>query len=242
MNVLITMAGDGKRFIDAGYTKTIKPLIEVNGKTILEWTLDSIPDLSTKHKLNFAIRTEHVGVEDWLKNTFGESVGIKTFETLTRGNLETAYQSCQDLFGNCLDSELLILDSDNHYDGSKLLEHLRYLKQYKQAGAICCFEPVDDDNKWCFAKLREDETVMSLHEKVFVQDSYPMVGVFYFSSTRLFVNLAREIIESNKMVKNEFFMSQAINKLLEKRIPVYGLMVDKVVPLGTPEDLEKFIR
>ncbi len=237
------MAGDGKRFVDAGYTEKIKPLIEVNGKTILEWTIDSIPGLK-ENKLNFAIRTEHNkdnNLIEWLVTTY-KKTGLKSFDSPTRGNLETAYLSCLELFKNNLDSELLILDSDNHYDGSKLLDQLKELRQYKQAGAICCFEPQDDDNKWCFAKLKSDDTVMSIHEKIFVQDSYPMVGVFYFSSTQLFLNLASEILKTNKMVKNEFFMSQAINKLLEKRIPVYGIMVEKVVPLGTPEDVKKFIR
>lgn len=38
--LLIPMAGKGQRFIDEGY-ETPKPLIEVGGKTILEWSFDS---------------------------------------------------------------------------------------------------------------------------------------------------------------------------------------------------------
>ena len=42
MNILVLMAGRGQRFRDKGYDKP-KPLIEVNGKTILQWTTESCP-------------------------------------------------------------------------------------------------------------------------------------------------------------------------------------------------------
>ena len=40
-NLLLPIAGNGQRFIDAGYTSP-KPLIEINGKTILDRSLESV--------------------------------------------------------------------------------------------------------------------------------------------------------------------------------------------------------
>ena len=42
MNFLITMAGEGRRFREAGFTVP-KMLIEAKGKTLLEWSIDSLP-------------------------------------------------------------------------------------------------------------------------------------------------------------------------------------------------------
>ena len=42
MNLILPRAGHGTRFADAGY-KVEKPLITVNGKMLLRWTLDSFP-------------------------------------------------------------------------------------------------------------------------------------------------------------------------------------------------------
>ena len=39
MNVLIPMAGAGKRFFDAGYVFP-KPLIEVNNKPMIQWVIE----------------------------------------------------------------------------------------------------------------------------------------------------------------------------------------------------------
>jgi NDP-sugar pyrophosphorylase family protein len=42
MNILIPLEGKGKRFIDAGY-KIPKPLIDVDGKTMIEKVLENVP-------------------------------------------------------------------------------------------------------------------------------------------------------------------------------------------------------
>ena len=46
MSLLVLLAGEGQRFKDRGIM-TPKPLIEVNGKSILEWTTRSLHFYST---------------------------------------------------------------------------------------------------------------------------------------------------------------------------------------------------
>jgi hypothetical protein len=41
INVVIPMAGLGSRFSNAGF-KNIKPLIPLNGKTFIEWSIESV--------------------------------------------------------------------------------------------------------------------------------------------------------------------------------------------------------
>ena len=56
-NLLLPIAGNGQRFIDAGYTVP-KPLIEINGKTILDRSLESVK--LDNCNLIFIIREDHV--------------------------------------------------------------------------------------------------------------------------------------------------------------------------------------
>ena len=56
-NLLLPIAGNGQRFIDAGYTSP-KPLIEINGKTILDRSLESVN--IDNCNLIFIIREDHV--------------------------------------------------------------------------------------------------------------------------------------------------------------------------------------
>ncbi|MFH1401335.1 MAG: NTP transferase domain-containing protein, partial [Nanoarchaeota archaeon] len=53
---LITMAGRGKRFSDAGYMLP-KPLIDVHGKPMVHRVIDSLPP---SDKWIFVVRDEHV--------------------------------------------------------------------------------------------------------------------------------------------------------------------------------------
>jgi len=248
MNILVTMAGDGKRFQNTKYENTIKPLIKIKDKTILEWTTDSLPFLKTslENDLCFAIRTEHDknhNLTEFLKKTYGTQIKIVYFDNLTRGNLETAFLSVKKIFNNS-DRELLILDADNFYNGKNFLNYRNSLiekEKNNNFGIICTFKPKDKDPKWCFAKInKKNNKVVSLHEKEFVENSKPMVGVFYFSKTSLFLDIAEKILANNIKIKNEFYMSQSIENMLKNNIIVYNLEVQDVCPLGTPEDLEEY--
>ena len=55
LNILIPMAGAGKRFADAGYIFP-KPLIEIDNKPMIQWVIES---LNLKGKYIFLIQSEH---------------------------------------------------------------------------------------------------------------------------------------------------------------------------------------
>lgn len=48
MTIIITMAGLGSRFKKAGYNCP-KYMIEAKGKTLFDWSMDSLLDLSLIH-------------------------------------------------------------------------------------------------------------------------------------------------------------------------------------------------
>ena len=114
MNFLITMAGEGRRFREVGYTLP-KMLIEANGKTLLEWSIDSLP-LNLCTNLIFIGQQKH---EDELQlskkiiSIYGNrvrSMHFKFIDKLTRGQSETACLA-KDLID--LSLPLLIFNIDN---------------------------------------------------------------------------------------------------------------------------------
>ena len=56
MNFVIPMAGQGKRFVKVGYNLP-KMLIKVKGKTLLQWSVDSLP-------LNLCTNLIFIGLEE----------------------------------------------------------------------------------------------------------------------------------------------------------------------------------
>ena len=57
MNVVITMAGSGIRFREAGFFQP-KHMIAVGGKTLFEWSLSSLQNFF-EHQFVFVARAEH---------------------------------------------------------------------------------------------------------------------------------------------------------------------------------------
>ena len=83
LNIIIPMAGAGKRFQDAGYIFP-KPLIEINNKPMIQWVIDS---LNIKANYIFIVQKEHLELYN-LKNVLRiiePSCKIIVVEKLTEG-------------------------------------------------------------------------------------------------------------------------------------------------------------
>lgn len=252
-NVLVLCAGHATRFTDAGI-HTPKPILPIgkDATPMVKVTTDSLPfiDELKPGKLAFAVLQEHVddrGMGEVLKSLYNEPA-LVAFSHVTRGNLETAQQAAESMVdkkGWSLDEPLLILDSDNKYDGSGFVAFIEEVEKLtKEFGVICYFEPIDDKTHWCFAQMKGLEVFNLLEKHPSALDpgidGKPMVGTFYFSSARLFLAAAKDVITEGEKSKNEFFMSQAITRLMDLGSSVYGCKVDTVIPLGTPEDVKNY--
>lgn len=254
MNALILMAGDGKRFADVGIT-TPKPLIEVNGKPILQWTTQSLPFIMdcergqgpaiAPNNLYFAIRQEHedAGMCEYLRRLYGDNINFIVFKKTTRGNMETAYICTLSMPS---DEPLLILDADNKYDDNDILTTLSEAADFNDSMVVTYFDPINADAKWAFV-FSDGAVAIEIVEKdptAIARGGSPLVGTFWFKTTSLFQRYADILIQNNVrsgiIDKEEFYVSQVPATHIKNGGVVFAHKVNNVVPLGTPEDVEKF--
>lgn len=252
INIIVLMAGKGSRFSEAGYTLP-KPLIKVNGKTILQWTTESCPYIKHDGKgqepninLCFAVLAEHMenGLASYLQSVYGNNISIIPFKSVTRGNLDTARMSCQKIANG--NDPVLFLDSDNKYDHNGMDGFLSSLPNDLTTMAISCFDDSNKTlpNKWSNARVKNG-LAMEIREKEDTWLNYPsLIGVFYFSKVDQFKNYADFIINNLDPVgskdKKEYYMSMIPTHHAKIGQPVHVHMVTNVVPLGTPEDVVRF--
>ena len=93
--IVITMGGLGKRFRDAGYDVP-KYMIEAKGKTLFEWSLESLEgyrSVASKH-IFIAMKDKKVNVDDFI-NEKCKTLGISEYKVilldyLTDGQATTA--------------------------------------------------------------------------------------------------------------------------------------------------------
>ena len=88
-NLLLPIAGKAQRFLDEGYIMP-KPLIMAGKKNVIDLALESI--VLKECNLIFVCRKEHIkehGVDQILKNKFGDDVKIVTVDHDTAGAVST---------------------------------------------------------------------------------------------------------------------------------------------------------
>ncbi len=82
-------------------------------------------------------------------------------------------------------------------------------------------------------------------EKVVVSDE-ATVGIYNFRKGCDFVSAAQSMVENDRRVNGEFYVAPVYNELIaaKKRIGIYnvGSVGHGMYGLGTPEDLDSFLR
>tara|TARA_B110000305_G_C19442463_1_gene642758 strand:+ start:879 stop:2240 length:1362 start_codon:yes stop_codon:yes gene_type:complete len=232
MNVLIPMAGAGKRFVDAGYVFP-KPLIEIQNKPMIQWVIDSL-------KLNanyiFIIQKEHqikYNIKSVLK-ILKPNCKIIELDHVTEG------AACTTLLAKKFinNSDPLIIANSDQYINWNSSKAIYDFNSKNLDGAILTFEAIHP--KWSYAKCDEDGFVTEVAEKKVISKN-ATVGVYYWKHGSDYVQSAEKMIEKNIRVNNEFYVCPVYNEFLlkKKRVKIHN--VDKMHGLGTPEDLNNFL-
>ncbi|WP_435091171.1 HAD-IA family hydrolase [Candidatus Pelagibacter bacterium nBUS_30] len=233
MNVLIPMAGAGKRFFDAGYMFP-KPLIEVNNKPMIQLVLES---LNLEANYIFIIQKDHqikFNIKSVLKILQPECKIIE-LDHLTEGAACTTLLAKE--FINNSDP-LIIANSDQYieWNSSKALYDFN---SKNLDGAILTFEAIHP--KWSYAKCNDEGYVIEVAEKKVISKN-ATVGVYYWKHGSDYVSSSEEMIKKNLRINNEFYVCPVYNEFLSKNKKVKIHNVDKMYGLGTPEDLNNYIR
>ena len=233
LNVLIPMAGAGSRFQAAGYTFP-KPLIEVRGKPMIQVVVENI-NCESPH--TFIVQEEHRNKYnlDTLLNLISSDCNIIEVNGMTEGAACTTLLS-KDIINN--DQPLLIANSDQYveWDTSEFL----YKMQEQDADAgILTFKSTHP--KWSFAKVDENGNVTEVAEKNPISD-IATVGIYYWKKGSDYVKYAEQMIEKNIRHNNEFYVCPVFNEAIEDGKKIKTFDIENMWGLGTPEDLDSFIK
>ncbi len=236
VNVVIPMAGLGSRFVKAGYTDP-KPLIDVLGEPMIAWAMKSFDFLPKvkKFQLIFIILKEHedtYGMSEKLKELFGNAIIVTVIDHLTRGQAETVL-AAKSLINN--HNKLFIYNCDN-YSTAPIWE---LIEAEDPDGILPCFKATDP--RYSYARLDEYGYVTETAEKRVISD-WASNGMYYFKRGKDFVSAAEVICAHNMIESGELYVAPCYNQLLlsGKKIKIVEITQNHV--LGTPEELDKFLK
>ena len=233
LTVLIPMAGAGSRFAKVGY-KVPKPLIEFNGKPMIKHVIDN---LNMDAQFVFVVQKEHY--EKYNLGSYLELMvpGCQIVQTdgLTAGAACTTLLA-KDFINN--DRHLLIANSDQFVQWSSC-EFMYSMLCDDADGGILTFEA--NDPKWSYVKLNSDGYACEVAEKKVISNE-ATVGIYYWKRGSDYVRLAEQMIAADIRVNNEFYVCPVYNELFKEKSRVKIFRAEHMWGLGTPEDLEYFLK
>ena len=238
--IVMPMAGHGKRFKDAGILKP-KFMIEVENKTLCEWSLDSLP-LEIAKKIIFVCLEKHekeFNVSEFIKNIMKDKYPKINYELVylektTRGQVETVLRA-KEFIG--YDNPLIIYNIDTHFISTRLKSKILALKNKNIDGVLGCFS--SDDENLSFIEINEKGLVKKVKEKEKISN-LASTGLYAFSNGKQFIDAAEEMIKNDIKIKNEFFVSEIYNILLKSGKKFKIDIAEEFIPFGTPSDIKKF--
>ncbi len=234
LNIVITMAGAGSRFVKAGF-KLPKPLIPLFDEIpMYRYSTNSLP-LHLANRLIFVIQKgEYAGQlkEDIERNYSGFDTRIVEVEGLTRGQAETLLLAQKDL-NHALPT--LVHNADSAIDVNET--HL--LAAFKKAdGVLVTFEATSD--RYSFAHVNEHGMVDLIREKQAIS-THASTGTYYFKSTVQMLGLITKALEDNALENGEFYIAPLYNRMIEAGQCVKICSVNNYYCYGTPEELNHFL-
>ena len=238
---LIPMAGQGSRFLNAGY-RIPKPLIEVDGLPMVVKSAKCLPDAD--HWI-FICRKEHLtefGIDKVLNKYFCKTT-ILTVDYLTKGQVSTCLIAKDYLKA---DDFLTIGACDN---GMKYDEN-RLIKIAKNSDAIIWTfrnHPfvLGDPKMYGWVQKNEEGRVLGVSCKTPISDNpisdHAVSGTFTFKKAKTFLECAEILIKKDRRINNEFYLDTLIDECVINGYEVSPLEIDKYSCWGSPNDLESYL-
>lgn len=235
--VIITMAGFGRRFLDAGYTVP-KYRIEAHGKSLFVWSMLSLRSfIEAGAHFTFVVR----GADNSANfiHAEAEKVGIARtsiveLDAPTDGQATTAMLAAEAIGDRTSDMLIYNIDTFVHPDALPA-------DAVRGDGWIPCFDAEGD--AWSFAAADETGLISEVREKVRIS-RHATVGLYWFSSFDAFADAyERHYADSANLEKGERYVAPIYNTMITsgRHLFVHDVPQDAVIPLGVPADVERFL-
>tara|TARA_E500000081_G_scaffold30373_2_gene34058 strand:- start:6437 stop:7768 length:1332 start_codon:yes stop_codon:yes gene_type:complete len=228
IKLIMPMAGSGERF--KNYSTLPKPLIPVDGIPMFQFAEQNI-GIDFDERI-FIVRKDD-NISEYIKGIYPEAKLIE-LDNKTEGTactLLTAREHFDD------GSSIFIANCDQYVDWHS--KDFTKLIDTGVDGIIATFHEPERSPKWSYAQVDKQGYVTKVAEKDPISD-LATVGYYYFKDGRDFITAAEDMIGANDRVNNEFYTCPVYNYYLKLDKKVITFNVNKMVGVGTPEDLDNY--
>ena len=223
ISYVICAAGLGLRFREHGINKP-KPLILLDGKTMLERSIESLPLRPSDQLIIISQKA------DSLPSLFPtlEKCEWLEIEATTKGQLNT-FLLAKDMIQF---DDIVIYNCDTFFHSLGLLE---LMDSDLYSGIIPCSPQPGDC--WSFCEVDSQLNVLKVAEKERISD-WASVGFYYFKGKDLLIEMAK--LECLETQGKESYVAPLYNRYLSLGHKLCVAVVDRFLPFGTIEQVKTY--
>ena len=240
MNIIFPIAGPKLVFTDGFGNEYCKPLIEVNGKPLIEFLFSTVnASLPGKNNYIFVVNQSDCSKFslDSVIKLLSDTAQIVMLRQFTQGSL----CSCLMALGHIkTDEELLIVNGDQVIEHS-LDKILAYFREKNADGGLVTFDSIHP--KWSYVKCEFADIVIETSEKKPISRN-ASTGIYYFKRAGDFIDAAKNVIRKDANINGYFYVTSTYNEMIlkNKLIIHYKIPNEEFFALDTPETVESFVR
>jgi NDP-sugar pyrophosphorylase family protein len=245
MKKIILLSGHSQRFLNEGFT--VKPLIKINNKMIIEYVVDSIKEDENNNFENyiFVVKKSDVdnyNIKDILLKKFNKC-SVVAIDDHRNGPVFSVLQ----ILNLINDEEEVLISYCDLYIKWEISKFINFVRNNESDGSLVShtnFHPHRINNKY-FAYLKiKDENVLQIKEKSYFTDDpdseFASGGIYFFKKGFYIKKYFQELIDSKERVNNEFYVTLVYNKMINDKLKITHFDSENYVCLGTPMDVNLF--
>jgi NDP-sugar pyrophosphorylase family protein len=221
------MAGEGRRFREAGYT-VAKPFIDVAGAPMIERVMCNLPAFYRELWLVRSQDAEAVAAE--IKRCEPPPT-LCYLQELTKGPADTVLRS-RGIFANNREP-MLVADCDQWADWSHL-HFTAWLGREHPDAALVTFRATG--SQYSYAKYGPQGLVSATAEKRQISDD-ACAGIWWWRTAELAYQSIEQMMRETKPVNGEWYIAPSFNNLIAQGLKVLAYPVARLYSMGTPEAL-----
>jgi len=237
INILIPLGGK-TTFFDSEEYPFPKPVIEINGKPMIELVLANFLKMKRDKKFIFIVKEEDCNkyhLDNTLKLLTNSNCHIIKLIGETKGAVCSALMAVEYINNN---DQLIISNGDQIIDGDFDAFINSFEKRKVDAGVIC-FESVHP--KWSYVRLDENNKVIQTAEKNPISKN-AIAGLYYFRQGSLFIQAAMSSVEKEASVGGLYYVAPVYNELVleNKNLEIIRIRPEQYHSFYSPQKIKEY--
>jgi bifunctional N-acetylglucosamine-1-phosphate-uridyltransferase/glucosamine-1-phosphate-acetyltransferase GlmU-like protein len=242
MKILLTLSGNSERFTSKGYP--IKQLIDINGKSILNYVLDMFDGCANEDFI-FLTRKNDISKYALESAILNLKPGAAIY-AIDQNNYGPVY-SISNIFDKIPDDEEIVISYTDFTQAWNFQDFISFCRQTKSDGCVVTHEGFHSHKLYnkSFAFLRTNgHDVLEIQEKkafTDASDNEPASnGVYYFKTGALSKKYFKQLMNEKKSVNGEYYVTLPYNLMINDGLKVTHYNKSKFICFGVPDDVDCF--